>query len=132
MFGSISSATPERVALVQKLDALTLSISTSTEVYMTVYAAIVRWYDKHGFIDARESAAVGGIDGLIGRERESVEANATAHSIPFGLYALSGLSTPELAEYVGEAGSPAGQWYATAVRDALLETVGRRSEAIER
>jgi hypothetical protein len=132
MFGSASGGAPERVALVEKLDALTLSSRTSIDLYMTVYEAIVRWYDKHGFIDSKESEAVGGIDGLLAREREQVEARSTKHTIPFGLYALSDLSTPELAEYVGEAGSPAGQWYAKAVRDALIETIGSRSQAIER
>jgi hypothetical protein len=130
MFGSVSDITPERVALVEKLDALTSSTRTSTELYMAVYEAIVRWYDQHGFIDPKESEAVGGIDGLVAREREKVQMNTTQHSVPFGLYALSDLSTPELAEYVGEVESPAGQWYSKAVRDALIETIGTRSAAI--
>ena len=71
MFGSGPNAAPERVALVEKLDALTLSSRTSIDLYMTVYEAIVRWYDKHGFIDPKESA---------GRRRHRRAARARARA----------------------------------------------------
>lgn len=57
---------------------------------------------------------------------------ALRHGIPFTLYAFSDLSTPDLAEYVAFVESPAGQWYSKAVREALVETIDRRCEPIQR
>ena len=120
------------MALVEKLDALTHSSQASTDAYMTIYAAIVRWYDTKGFINDKESEAVGGTDALIAREQEKVDAVRAQHTIPFGLYALSDLSTPELTEYVTVAGTPASQWFAKAVREALAESIQERAEEIAR
>lgn len=132
MFGSSAGGPPERVALIAKLDALVLSGQTTTDLYIRIYEAIVRWYEAKGFIDTAEADAVGGIAELVARERKQVEEITGRHTLPFGLYALSDLSTAELAEYVAQAGSPAGQWYAKAVREALLDSIDARAEAIER
>jgi hypothetical protein len=132
MFGSVAGGPPERVALVEKLEQLTLSSQTSGELYLRIYESIVRWYHAKGFVNSQESDAVGGIDGLIARERERVAAVSAQHSVPFYLYVFSDLSTPELAEYVAQSGSPAGQWYAKAVRDALSASIQERSAAISR
>jgi hypothetical protein len=132
VFGGFSADAPERVALIEKLDSLTQSSQTTAEVWMKVFASIVRWYEAKGFIDPNESEAVGGVDTLLTRERELVDAVRQRHTIPFGLYAHSDLSTPELSAYVAHAGSPASQWFSQATRDALLATIGERAEAIAR
>jgi hypothetical protein len=132
IFGGPTDNPPERVALVQKLDGLTLWSGTATDLYMQVYDAIVRWYQARHPMTPEASAAVGGVDGLVAREREQMEAVMAQHGIPFTLYAFSDLSTPDLAEYVAFVESPAGQWYSKAVREALVETIDRRCEAIQR
>jgi hypothetical protein len=132
IFGAPDRERPERVALATRLDQLTLSSQTTVELYLRVYEAMVRWYLARGFVDLEENEAVGGIGGLLARERRRVEAIAAQHGVPFTLYAFSDLSTPELAEYLALVESQAGQWYAKAVREALIETIDRRCEAIRR
>ena len=132
MFGSESGGNPERVKLIEELDSLTRSSQTSAEVWMKVYASIAHWYEARGFIDEKESAAVGGVDGLLVREREQVDAVTARHTVPFGLYSFSDLSTPELSAYIAHTRSPAGQWFATSLREALVGAVTERSDAIAR
>ena len=132
IFGAPDREPRERVALARRLDELTLSSQTTVELYLRVYEAMVRWYLVRGFVDLEENEAVGGIGGLLARERRRVEAIGEQHGVPFTLYAFSDLSTPELAEYVALVESPAGQWYAKAVREALIETIDRRCEEIRR
>jgi hypothetical protein len=131
IFGGPTDNPPERVALVRKLDELTQWSQTSTDLYLRVYGAIVRWYDAVHPMSPERSASLGGVDGLVAREREQMEAISAQHAIPFTLYAFSDLSTPDLAEYVAVVESPAGQWYTKAVREALTETIDRRAAAIE-
>lgn len=130
--GEIGDDAPERVKLIEELDALTRSSQTSTEIWMKVYAAIVQWYAAKGFIDDEESAAVGGVDGLLAREREQVDAVTARHTIPFGLYSFSDFSTPELSAYLEHLRSPAGQWFTTSLREALVGAIAERSAAIAR
>jgi len=132
IFGASDLPLLDRVALARRLDELTLSRETTIELYLRVYESVVRWYQARAFVDPEESKAVGGIDELLARERERVEAIGAQHSISFLLYAFSDLSTPEFAEYVALIESPAGQWYAKAVREALVETIDRRCDAIQR
>jgi len=132
IFGASDREPPERVALARRLDELTLSRQTTVELYMRVYEAMVRWYLVRGFVDLEENEAVGGIGGLLARERKRVEAIGAQHGVAFTLYAFSDLSTSELAEYVALVESPVGQWYSKAVREALTETIDRRCEAIRR
>jgi hypothetical protein len=132
IFGGPTDSPPERVALVRKLDEITLWSRTSTDLYLRVFDAIVRWYQARYPMAPEVSAAVGGVDGLSAREREEAEAQMAQHSIPFTLYAYSDLSTPELAEYVAFVESPAGQWCTKTLRAALIETIELRSQAIER
>jgi hypothetical protein len=132
MFGGEVGGPPERVKLIEELDALTRSSQTSTEIWMKIYAAIVQWYAARGFIDDEESAAVGGVDGLLAREREQVDAVTARHTIPFGLYSFSDFSTPELSAYLEHLRSPAGQWFATSLREALVGAIAERSAAIAR
>jgi hypothetical protein len=132
IFGGPTDDPPERVALVEKLDGLTLWSGTATDLYMRVYESIVHWYQARHPMTPERSAAVGGVDGLVAREREQMEALMAQHGIPFTLYAFSDLSTPDLAEYVAFVESPAGQWYSKTLREALAETIDRRCQAIER
>jgi predicted phosphoadenosine phosphosulfate sulfurtransferase len=132
IFGVPNGESPERIALVEKLDALTYARPTTVDLYMRVYAAMVRWYQARGFAELEESDAVGGIGSLLARERVRVEAIGAQHTVPFMRYAFSRLSTQELAQYLAQVEAPAGQWYAKAVREALIETIERRSQAIER
>ena len=130
MFGSFADDAPERVALIERLDRSTASSATTLETWMAVFAAIVRWYETKGFIDAMESDAVGGTDGLVARERANVEALTARHVVPFGLWAYSDFSTQELSAYVAHVESPAAQWFAKAVRAALIESIEERAAAI--
>jgi alkylhydroperoxidase family enzyme len=130
LFGGFTDDAPARVALIDELNQLTRSNQTTTETYMAVFAAIVRWYDTKGFISPDEADAVGGTDTLVVREREKVEALTAQHSVPFGLWAFSDLSTEELSAYVAHVRSPAGQWFATTVRAALIESIEERAAAI--
>lgn len=132
IFGGPTDNHPDRVALAQKLDQITLWSQNSTDLYLRVYHAIVRWYEGWHPMTQEQNASVGGVDGLLAREREQVEAISAQHAIPFTLYAFSDLSTPELAEYVALVESPAGQWYTKAVREALIDTIDRRAAAIPR
>ena len=131
-FGGPTEEPLERVNLARKLDELTLSSQTTGNLYLRIHEAIVRWYEARMPMNPEQSDKVGGIDGLLAREREAVEAAAAQHTVPFMLYAFSDLSTPELDEYVALVESPAGQWYSKAVREALIETIDRRSQAIQR
>jgi hypothetical protein len=132
IFGGPTDNPPERVALVQKLDEMTHWSQTSTDLYLRVYREIVRWYEGWVPMTQEMSASVGGIDGLVAREREGAEATRAQHAIPFTLYAFSNLSTTDLAEYAALVESPAGQWYTKVLREALIETIDRRSAAIPR
>jgi hypothetical protein len=132
IFGAPDPESPQRVELARRLDELTVSTQTTIQLYMRIYESIVRWYEARGFVDPQESEAVGGIDELLTNERKRVEAIGAQHSLHFTLYAFSDLSTPELAEYVALIESAAGQWYAKAVREALVETIDRRTQAIQR
>ncbi len=132
IFGAPNGEHAERVALVRKLDELTASRQTTIDLYLRVYESMVRWYQARGFVDLEENDAVGGIGGLLARERKRVEAIGEQHGVPFTLYAFSDLSTPEIEEYAALIESPAGQWYVKAVREALLATIDRRCEAIGR
>ena len=98
IFGGPTDNSAERVALVRKLDEITLWSRTTTDLYMRVYDAIVRWYEARRPMAPEVSDAVGGIDGLVAHERERMEAIIAQHAIPFTLYAFSDLSTPDLAE----------------------------------
>jgi hypothetical protein len=132
IFGGPTDNPPERVALIQRLDESTGWSRTSTDLYLRVYVAIVRWYEGWRPMSPELSASVGGVDGLLARERERVEGIRAQHTIPFTLYSFSDLSTSDLAEYVAFVESPAGQWYRKAVREALIETIDRRAGAIPR
>ncbi|HEY8152779.1 MAG TPA: hypothetical protein VII72_01485 [Myxococcota bacterium] len=132
IFGAPSDESPERVALARKLDERTLSSRATTDLYLRIYEAIVRWYAARAAMDPEESAAVGGIDGLLARERERADAVAAQHGVPFTLYAFSDLSTSEIEEYLAVVESPAGQWFVKSVREALAETIDLRSQAISR
>jgi hypothetical protein len=123
---------PERVKRIEEIDSLANSGQTSTEIWMKIYAGIVQWYSAKGFIDDEESAAVGGVDGLLANERERVDAVTASHAIPFGLYSFSDLSTPELSAYLEHLRTPAGQWFATSLREALVGAITERSAAIAR
>ena len=132
IWGGPTDNPPDRVALVERLDQSTLWAQTSTDLYLRVYAGILRWYQKHHPNWQEVSDRLGGIDGMVATERDAAEATLDQHAIPFTLYAFSDLSTPDLAEYVAFVESPAGQWYSKTLREALIETIDRRSAAIPR
>jgi len=132
IFGGPDYVPPEREALARKLEDLTGSTQTTADLYLRIYQSMLRWYQARNLVDPKETEAAGGIDALIARERDRVDAIGAQHAIPFTLYAFSGLPTAALAEYVAQIESPAGQWFTRAVREALIETIDRRSQAIQR
>lgn len=131
-FRDTSDVAPERVALCRKIDDLTLAGQTTADLYVRVYEALVRWYVARFPKAAEATAAQGGIEKIVARERERTQSFFYQHGVPFMIYAFSDISTAELEEYVALVESPAGRWYGDAVREALIETIELRSQAIER
>lgn len=131
-FRGTSDVAPERVALCRKIDDFTLAGQTTADLYVRVYEALLRWYAARFPKSAEAHAAQGGIEKVVAREREVAKSYFHEHGVPFMVYAFSDISTPELEEYVALVESPAGRWYGNAVREALIQTIELRSQAIER
>ena len=117
----------------QKLDELTLWSETATDLYMRVYDAIVPLVPGAAPHDSRGKRRRG-------RSRRAGRARAGADG--GGRWPSTGFPSrstrspicrhPTSRSTWHSSESPAGQWYSKAVREALVETIDRRCEAIQR
>jgi hypothetical protein len=127
-FGRLKDQPPERVELVERLDQLTRTRISAAALYVALYESILRWYAARGALEGSGQS----VDVLVTRQRQQLHALGKQHLVPFSLWVLRDLSTPELSDYVAFMGSPAAQSYATAVRDAMRDAIASRAAAIGR
>jgi hypothetical protein len=132
LYGQDQQHPQERVALVDRLYAATSTRETTRDLYLRVYEAEVRWYEARGKISEAQYEALGGIDGVLTRERERADEVSKRHAVPFALYAYSDLSDAELLEFVTHVESEAGRAFGKAVREALVATIDERAAEIAR
>lgn len=113
---------PERVALVQRLDAAGRATETSVEASLSLLRSMA--LAAAPYVPVGHGGAPGEVEGLIQRVREQALSQTRQMSWIMMLFVYRQLSEPELTRYVEFAESGAGQWYLGTVGRAFVHAVG--------
>ena len=113
---------PERVALVQRLDAAGRATENSIEASLSLLRSLAVAVSP--YLPLGQGGAPGEVEGLIQRVRAQALSQTRQMSWVMMLFAYRQLSDPELTQYVEFAESGPGQWYLDAVGRSFVEAVG--------
>jgi hypothetical protein len=110
---------PERLALLHRLDAAGLATETSLDITLAILRSLV---------DGRELMAPAEVENRLTDIRARARDRMRQASLFGMLFAYQGLTDGELAELTLFVESDAGQWFVNAVSDLVVRAVGRAAE----
>jgi len=114
-------ASHERIALVERLDAVGGASETTVDVTLSIVRSLTRAFQPVLPVSARVSNAQ--LEEQIARARSRTLEQIRGACLVSMLLAYRSLTDQELAEYVQFAESEAGQWYMSVMNSALLAAV---------